>query len=228
MIPPMHDSESVALSRHTLENDVIRKMAEARDGSGRTLDKDQLLASRRSMVADDYQGPVWLFGYGSLMWNPIITIDRTRTGRIYGLHRRFCLKTRIGRGTPEIPGLVLGLDQGGSCQGAILRISGADPIGELDLLWKREMINNSYHPRWVRVHSGDGIINAITFVMNRGHTSYAGRLALEQEAMMIDTARGFIGPCREYFDRTLATLRQLQIHDPYMEALAGYLGPARS
>ena len=106
------------ISRDSLANGMIQQMVVDRDGQDADiLSDDELLASRRSLIPDDYQGEVWLFGYGSLIWNPVLEIAERQIGRIYGYHRRYCLLTKIGRGTPENPGLILGLDHGGSCTG---------------------------------------------------------------------------------------------------------------
>lgn len=208
------------ITREALASGTIQKMAKERDGDDNgMLDDEELLASRRSMVADDYQEDVWLFGYGSLIWNPVVKIAETCLGRIYGYRRRFCLQTEIGRGSPENPGLVLGLDHGGSCTGLALRVTGDIPH-ELDLLWRREMLNHSYNPAWVTVHTDKGQISALTFVMNRAHSSYAPDLTMDQKVDMITKAHGFIGPCRDYLDETLASLRGLDIRDHYLEEIA--------
>jgi len=208
------------ISRQTLENGIIQDLVRARDGDAAALlSDDELKASRRRLVADDNTDDVWLFGYGSLIWNPVVEIKAQQLGRIYGYRRRFCLKTRIGRGTPDKPGLVLGLDRGGSCTGVALCIDGKIAVRELDLLWKREMLNASYHPRLVRVHSGGRQIKAIAFVMNENSPSYVAGMPLEEQASIITAAEGFIGTSREYLELTCASLNQLGIRDLYLEQI---------
>ena len=109
---------------------------------------------------------VWLFGYGSLMWNPIIHYVERRPGHIFGFHRSYCLRTSVGRGTPEQPGLTLGLERGGSCRGLLFRISGKIAEDELDFVWNREMISRAYMPRLMNAYTKDGTVRAITFVIN--------------------------------------------------------------
>jgi cation transport protein ChaC len=213
------------LTREALAAGTIQQLVQNRDGDqSEMLDDASLLSSRRSMVPDDNREDIWLFGYGSLIWNPVIEIKETLNGRIYGYRRRFCLRTMIGRGTPEIPGLVLGLDHGGSCQGLALRIDAAIAPRELDLVWKREMLNRSYHPAWVRLHTPKGVLRGLTFVMNRKHPSYAPDLSIEEKVEMIANAHGFIGPCRDYLIETLTSLDELGIRDRYLEDIARRIG----
>ena len=140
------------ITREALAAGTIQQMVQERDGEEHgMLDEAELKASRRSMVGDDNTDDIWLFAYGSLIWNPALEIGATQPGRIYGYRRRFCLRTMIGRGTPDSPGLVLGLDHGGSCTGLALKINGDIAVHELDLLWRREMLNHSYNPAWVQI-----------------------------------------------------------------------------
>ena len=196
-------------------------MALERDGpDSAILSEEELMASRRTFFPDDYNQDVWLFGYGSLIWNPVVQVKEQKKGRIFGYHRRFCLKTKIGRGSPELPGLILGLDNGGSCTGIALRIDQSVVIEELDLLWSREMINRSYTPRKVYFHSDDGQkFEAVTFVMNHQSPSYVSEMSLEEKAHIIANAKGFIGTSLEYLEKTHESLKALGIHDGYLEKL---------
>ncbi len=209
------------LNRETLSNGTIRQMAMERDGPDTSiLNDDELLASRRAIIPDDYSQDVWVFAYGSLIWNPMIEFSEQAQGKIFGYHRRFCLRTKIGRGSPELPGLILGLDNGGACTGLVLRIDKSIITEELDLLWKREMINRSYTPRKVKFHANDGRkIEAITFVMNHESPSYVRDMPFKEKAYIIANAKGFIGTSLEYLDRTYDSLKALGIHDGYLERL---------
>src|SRR5579875_1631626 len=120
----------------------------------------------------------WLFGYGSLMWNPALEYAEQRVATIHGFHRSYCLWLMSGRGSPEHPGLMLALDRGGSCRGLACRIPAAQARGELLLAWRREMMGGSYQARWVRAATADGPVRAIAFVVNRAHPRYAGKLAV--------------------------------------------------
>jgi len=159
---------------------------------------------------------VWLFAYGSLIWNPVFTFVERRMGMIYGFHRRFCLWVPAGRGTPENPGLVLGLDRGGSCRGIAFRIAAADVSSELLLVWRREMIVGSYVPRWVRVEDGEHGFKAITFAINRQHRRYAGELSQETTVNSIATASGHLGSCADYLMQTVNGLLSVGIKDKHL------------
>jgi cation transport protein ChaC len=110
---PLSPASKQFINRDTLASNAVQKLVRARGDDRTLLSDDELLASRRRLIADDYRGDIWVFAYGSLLWNPVIDISAEKMGRIYGYHRRFCLKTEVGRGSPGDPGLVLGLDQGG-------------------------------------------------------------------------------------------------------------------
>ena len=160
-----------------------------------------------------------VFGYGSLMWNPAIEAIDTRVARVAGWHRRFCLRSFIGRGTPETPGVMLALDRGGACRGLVFRIGAAKVRAELELLWRREMISGSYDARWVCARVGRETVRALTFVVNRGLDRYIAERAPEHVAHLIATGRGSLGTTRDYFDSTRRTLRQLGIRDVGIERL---------
>ena len=162
----------------------------------------------------------WVFAYGSLLWNPLFPFAEARPAILRGLHRRFCLYSLASRGTPQQPGLVLGLDRGGACTGVIYRLPAPLAMDELHLLWRREMVTGAYHPRWVRVHAGEREIHALTFVVRRVHPQYAGRLPLDEEACVIAASKGAFGSSFDYMERTRVALVTHGIRDPYLEALA--------
>ena len=102
------------------------------------------------------RGDIWLLGYGSLIWNPTVRFVERRVARVSGWHRAFCLATPAGRGSVDNPGLVLGLEEGGDCDGVAFRISGEVVEAELAMLWKREMLSAAYLPRWLDLLDGGG------------------------------------------------------------------------
>jgi len=162
---------------------------------------------------------VWVFGYGSLMWNPAFHHVELRPARLHGWHRRFCLWNTFGRGSPEKPGLTLALEAGGACMGVALRIAAEQVQSELGVLWNREMLTGAYLPRWVRLRSEAGPVEALTFVVNRGHPRYAGRLPQAQVAQFLAHARGPLGESREYLEQTVAELARHGARDGAMHAL---------
>ncbi|HTO69409.1 MAG TPA: gamma-glutamylcyclotransferase [Myxococcota bacterium] len=162
---------------------------------------------------------VWVFGYGSLMWNPAFRHAERVAGRVPGWHRRFCLWNTFGRGTPDKPGLMLALERGGSCAGVGFRVPAAEVRPELALLWNREMLSGSYLPRWVRLATPERTVDAVTFVANRAHERYAGRLPPERIAELLARAAGPLGASREYLEQTVAALERDGVRDGEMHAL---------
>ena len=157
--------------------------------------------------------PVWLFAYGSLMWNPEFDYAEVRPAFLRGYHRRFCLYSRDYRGTPERPGLVLGLDRGGSCHGIAYRLP-PDRLGAtFDRIWAREMTGRVYEMRRVAVRTADGIITAHACVVRRASPNYAGRLSVDETARLLAAAVGGRGTGREYLANTVRHLEALGIRD---------------
>lgn len=180
-------------------------------------DRASSLEATLSDVAPDRD--VWVFGYGSLMWNPAFHHVEQRPARLHGWHRRFCLWNTFGRGSPEKPGLMLALEPGGACAGVALRIAAPQVRSELGVLWNREMLTGAYLPRWVRLASTHGPVEAVTFVVNRAHPRYTGRLPAEHVAQLLAHARGPLGECREYLEQTVAELARHGARDGAMHAL---------
>lgn len=183
-------------------------------------DEERMASLRATLAEAPAKGDVWVFGYGSLIWNPAFHFVEKRTARIHGYHRRFCLWTPLGRGTMDNPGLMLGLERGGACRGVIFRIAEDAVETELDILWRREMFTGAYRPTWMSAQSHGESFSAIAFVINREHSRYAGRLSDDQVAHHIATAEGPMGACRDYLFETVAHLTELGIRDRGLEAMA--------
>ena len=151
----------------------------------------------------------WVFGYGSLMWHPGFPHLEVRKAYLHGYHRSFCVYSHRYRGTPERPGLVLGLDRGGCCVGLAYRVPAAEGEEVLDYLYGRELITGVYIPRWLHVITDDGAVTAAGFVVDRSHGQYAGRLSLNETAELIAQGKGQRGSGREYLTRTVHHLEAL-------------------
>ena len=204
----------MSLTRADLESQLLQKMILEAGLDLQVLTETQLKASiLETIKRQKPNSDIWLFAYGSLIWNPIFHFVEHRIGIIHGFHRRFCLWTPLGRGTPDNPGLVLGLDRGGSCRGIAYRIAAADVLSELLLVWRREMVIGSYIPRWVKVFDGKQEIQAIAFVVNRHHSDYAGNISLETTVNSIATAAGQIGSSADYLMQTVDGLCSVGIKD---------------
>jgi cation transport protein ChaC len=156
---------------------------------------------------------LWVFGYGSLMWNPGFRHEESRPALLFGWHRRFCVYSHRYRGTPEKPGLVLGLDKGGSCRGVAFRVRVADIPEAMEYLWDREMRGGAYEMREVGLRLPSGPAKGRAFVVRRHHKSYAGRLSIEDTARLILQGIGARGHCREYLRNTVQHLEELGLVD---------------
>lgn len=155
----------------------------------------------------------WVFGYGSLMWNPGFPHLEVRQALLYGYHRRFCVYSHRYRGTPERPGLVLGLDRGGCCHGMVFRVPAAETAAVMDYLWDREMTTGVYIPRWLDCRTPEGTAKAAGFVVDQAHPQYTGKLPMAQIADLIVQGYGQKGPCSDYLQNTIDHLHALGIHD---------------
>ena len=184
------------------------------------LPAEALAASLREALAPWRPGtPFWIFGYGSLMWNPQFTWDARHVATIRGFHRSFRVWSRINRGTPENPGLVLTLERGGSCRGLLYRLPPQRVDEEMRVIWKREMTFGSYCPRWLNCVVGDQSIRALAFTVNRHCSGYTGDLPLEVVVEAIARARGHYGPACDYLFKTRETLHEHGIRDSRVEQL---------
>ncbi|MCG6874096.1 MAG: gamma-glutamylcyclotransferase [Betaproteobacteria bacterium] len=180
----------------------------------RQRSREELLARGASAGSD-----VWVFGYGSLMWNPAFRYAEERPAIVYGYHRRFCLIAPFGRGTRERPGLLLGLDRGGTCRGVAFRIAAAQVEEELDIIWAREKVADGYRPIWVHARTETGDLSAIAFAIDDSLPTYAGRLPQEEIARRIATASGKLGHCADYLEDTVTHLEERGIHDRALTAI---------
>lgn len=170
----------------------------------------------------------WIFGYGSLMWNPGFLFADLRPARLTGYHRAFCIYSVHYRGTPRQPGLVLGLDRGGVCDGIAFRIAPERRAETLAYLRQRELIYGVYREALVPValaHDGDAApVRALTYIAERAHPAYAGCLPLLREARLIRRSAGEGGTNLDYLASTLRHLRTLGITEPRLERTATLVG----
>jgi len=162
-------------------------------------------------------GELWVFGYGSLMWSPGFRYTHDAAGIVHGYHRSLCVYSHRYRGTPERPGLVMGLCRGGSCWGIAYRVPAAGARDVLEYLWHREMRNRVYMPRLVAVRLGAKRVRALAFIADAAHPQFAGDLKLAESARIVARCSGERGHNLEYLQRTLSHMHELGVRDPHLD-----------
>lgn len=172
-------------------------------------------------------GDFWVFGYGSLIWRPGFAHVEARRARLYGYRRSLCIYSFVHRGTRERPGLVLGLDRGGSCVGLAFRVRGEQREEVIDYLRARELVTNVYLERMVEVRLEAGeAVPAVTYVADRAHEQYAGGLDEAAAAAAVRGAAGQSGRNEDYLASTIEHLEALGIRDHWLEGVARRLAPS--
>ncbi|MFS8115541.1 gamma-glutamylcyclotransferase [Rhizobium jaguaris] len=164
----------------------------------------------------------WVFGYGSLMWNPGFSYVEKAEALIFGYRRSLCVHSWVHRGTEASPGLVLGLDRGGSCRGMAFSIAAAERDDVLAYLRERELVTNVYLEKTLPIRLADGRrVTAVAYVVDRNHQQYAGALDATAAAHIVESAIGQSGPNDAYVFNTLTHLREMRIRDQWLEQVAG-------
>lgn len=180
--------------------------------------------------ANDIVQEFWVFGYGSLMWRPGFDYLERHQALLRGRHRGLCIYSHVHRGTPDRPGLVMGLDRGGACRGIAFRVAPAAWPATVGYLRAREQVTMVYLERMVTVTlrtSPALTVPALTFVVDRDHDQYAGKLSLADQLRFIRQGRGRSGPCDEYVRSVAEHIRDMGLRDSTMESLHAALS-ARS
>lgn len=164
-------------------------------------------------------GDVWLFGYGSLLWDVPFPHREAKPARLTGWHRAMCVWSALARGTPDCPGLSLGLMPGGECDGMAYRIAGTDLDTALPIIWEREIWTDIYQPAWLPLDVDGAGVAALAFTVNQASRQFAAGLSHDQIVQHIALAHGERGPCRDYLSDTVARLRDMGITDTSLEVL---------
>lgn len=171
-------------------------------------------------------GDVWVFGYGSLMWNPALDFDERRAAVLRGWHRSFCLRMVSGRGSPSTPGRMLAVERAGITHGVALRLSASAVAEELPLVWTREMVFGAYRPTWTAITFDDGSsVSAITFAADPSRPQYLRDASVDAVAPVIASATGPFGSNADYVFNLREALARCGVRDPYIETLAERLEP---
>ncbi|MEC5324274.1 gamma-glutamylcyclotransferase [Aurantimonas sp. A3-2-R12] len=166
----------------------------------------------------------WVFGYGSLIWRPGFEFEERVKARLAGYHRSLCVRSFVHRGTPERPGLVFGLDRGGSCVGMAFRVRGATREAVVDYLRARELVTHVYREQTLPVRLTDGRnMRALTYVVDRGHSQYAGRMRPEHAATLVRRSHGQSGANVDYVTSALDHIREMGLRDRWLEDVVARL-----
>lgn len=228
------------ISREALADGSMLRQFTALAGAHTVLSEAERASRFEALLASIPSGSdLWLFAYGSMLWNPTVHFAQARRVTVKGWHRSFCLRSAAGRGSPERPGLMLGIEPGGECQGLAYRLPVATIRSELHLLWQREMVTGAYRAEWVkgqcdqagevdRVSEVDqagevdqrGEIDLVAFVIDPRSQAYEGRVDEAQQVRRICQASGMLGSNRDYLMMTRSQLRSHGICDDYIERLA--------
>ncbi|HHG5368157.1 TPA: gamma-glutamylcyclotransferase [Pseudomonas aeruginosa] len=182
--------------------------------------------SMQAVLAERPQGePVWLFAYGSLIWNPVFEFEACQLAALDGWQRSFCIRLVLARGSVEQPGRMLALEPGHRTAGVALRLRETDLEQELRMVWMREMVGGVYRPQWSPITLEDGsTAQAIIFIANRNSPLYEADASPDVIAPLIANAQGSLGSNRDYVLQLDQALRQRGIEDEYISTLVRSLG----
>ena len=166
-------------------------------------------------------GDFWVFGYGSLIWNPGFEVIESHPARLFGLHRSLCIYSWVHRGTRQSPGLVLGLDKGGSCSGMAFKVHAKNRDSVIKYLRERELVTSVYKECWRQIKFRSGSSEkALTYIVDRSSPQYSGLLDLEKQIEIVSSAKGNSGPNNEYLLKTVEHLKSISIRDHNLESIA--------
>lgn len=186
---------------------------------GWRMDHNAREANRQAVLDGRWEQDLWVFAYGSLIWDPAVYVEEYRRGILRGWQRSFCMRLEAGRGTHAQPGLMAALDQGGHCDGVVFRIAAGQVDHETAFMWNREMFAGAYSPVFLEVDTPQGPVDALVFVMNRENHRYTPDLSDEASARMIAVAEGGLGSNFAYLQSLVRHLDELGIEDAHMETL---------
>ena len=186
----------------------------------------QAMPAKILSEAESSKGDLWVFGYGSLMWRPGFEFIEQVPARLIGEHRALCVYSFVHRGTPEKPGLVLGLDRGGACRGIAFRVAAKHRASTVAYLRAREQVTSVYREVmrsvWLENEPRQRV-SALAYVVDRGHVQYAGRLSLPEQLRHVQQGHGQSGANREYVLSTVKAIEAEGFRDAPLHRLASML-----
>jgi cation transport protein ChaC len=183
------------------------------------IQRDPGEALRRLRAQWRGRGERWIFGYASLIWRPEFDAAEHRSALVHGWHRALRMRSRVNRGTPQLPGLVFALLPGGACRGVVYRLRPENAEQEIERLWAREMPTGVYDPRLLPVRTAQGVVPALAFTLSRRSEACLPRLPDEEMLGILRHARGRYGTTLDYLAETAVALRERGVHDREIERL---------
>ena len=189
--------------------------------SFRMLSAEERQERLDKVIAERHDGPLWVFAFGSLMWNPCYEYDKKDVALLHGWERKFHIWTTIARGTPDRPGLGLCLEKGEEgCRGIAYRLLPENENADWQALWEREMTSGVYRAVWADLETeNEGTVRALTFVVDPDHPQYAGELPLDTMSEIMAGACGQYGTCRDYLAGTVEGMEKIGVSDLYLSEL---------
>jgi|TARA_B110000977_G_scaffold29366_1_gene38193 cation transport protein ChaC len=215
----------IKLTRENISQGHLGETIRNIPGSDKVLSDEDLVRERRRIIPDNGIGEdIYIFAYGSLLWNPTVEYEKQCIAKIFGFHRSFCMKTKLGRGSFENPGLMLGLDKGGSCKGSAFKLKKNTAIKNIDILFRREMVTGAYKPKLLKTKlESEKTVLSLAFTADKKHKNYFPKSTPKIKADLISKAHGFLGSCEEYLNNTLESLSELNIIDNEMNSISYFL-----
>jgi cation transport protein ChaC len=209
------------LTRESLLNGEIERLVHDKQNSIERMTDDQRATLVDQTLSALSHSELWVFGYGSLIWNPAINYEEKRRCSIQGFEKKFCFWTTLSRGTVEFPGLMMGLVPGGSCNGVAFRIDAKNAETELDVLFRREMPHYIYKPTWIEAQCVETKkpFKTLTFVVDRENQRFVDNLSLENTVRTIATAQGPLGKNCDYLFQLSTKMHDLGFEEPELEDL---------
>ena len=180
---------------------------------------DFRVASRLETLDGRSDRDLWVFAYASLMWDPGFHFSEVRSAIVTGFQRRFCVKSELGRGTPENPGLMAGLDVGGTCRGLAFRVNRDCLEEETKIIWRREMLLHAYKPVFLGLDTAQGPIEALAFIVDHSAKSYLPDITSEETARYMATGAGVFGSSLEYLESLADHFEVLGLEDDALYVL---------
>ena len=189
---------------------------------GWRMEHDAREANRQAVLSGRWTQDLWVFAYGSLIWDPAVYVEEYRRGVLSDWRRSFCMQLEGGRGSHAQPGLMAALDQGGQCDGVVFRVAAGLVDQETKFMWRREMFAGAYCPLFLEVATPQGSVDALVFVMDRTNRRYMPKLTNEEAARMIAVAEGGLGSNYNYLQSLVRHLDELGIQDDDMKKLHAF------